>query len=598
MSGILFISLGINFFGIIIGGLFYIYYRNSLREQISKTIFHSLSEGFLMIRKKDQAILYSNECFDRIFGYRPKELSGKNAGLLGFPREGSIKNKRKMRKIIRSLKKKGSWAGELTLIKKSQSLIHCRVSMLESEINKYGWVWLVLFIDVTGEKKSRMQLRQNEKKWRTLFEILPVGVSLLDKSGKIIEMNPALLKILKSKQKALVNGEYKHRSYIDRNGFEMAASDFPSSLAIKTQKEVKNKEIGVVTEEGDTIWTDVSAAPLHLEDMSCAIATMDITRRIENERKLLDSEERFKTFIEKAPVGILLTRPSGEVISVNPAGCAMLGMSEEEIKTGGRSAVIDKTDPRLKEALAEREKTGEIHAKRMRLVRKSGEKFEAEISSVIFKDKNGDIYTSMIVDDISERNRIENQIRYMADYDQLTQVPNRYLFNDRFRQAIASNRRNKTNSALIFIDLDKFKNLNDKHGHSAGDLLLIKAAQKLLGTVRESDTIARFGGDEFVIILEGLETCEEEAAKKAYHVAEKILKKFREPFSLRLMEQEREPVQIEYVCTASMGVKVFSCDINEDEVLRNADRAMYQSKKSGGNAITMLNEKLQTNKSA
>ncbi len=190
------------------------------------------------------------------------------------------------------------------------------------------------------------------------------------------------------------------------------------------------------------------------------------------------------------------------------------------------------------------------------------------------------------IQDITERKELEDQIRQLAFYDTLTQLPNRRLFNDRLNQALLAEKRSGSCGAVMFLDLDNFKPLNDLHGHAVGDLLLVEVARRLQACVRQMDTVARFGGDEFVAILTELHVDREQAASQALAVAEKIRLSLSEPYCLLVHSDGQDDVTIEHHCSASIGVTIFGpCDANAINILGAADAAMYEAKSAGRNAI-------------
>jgi len=188
--------------------------------------------------------------------------------------------------------------------------------------------------------------------------------------------------------------------------------------------------------------------------------------------------------------------------------------------------------------------------------------------------------------DITERKQMEEQVHQLAFYDPLTKLPNRRLLNDRLSQAITSSRRSGCYGALIFLDLDNFKSLNDTHGHRAGDLLLIEAARRLTTCVREMDTVARLGGDEFVVVVAEFDLNKAESAGKARLIAEKIRICLAEPYLLSVKGDDKLDRLIEHHCTASIGVVVFNdSEGTQEDFLRLADTAMYHAKEAGRNLI-------------
>ena len=180
----------------------------------------------------------------------------------------------------------------------------------------------------------------------------------------------------------------------------------------------------------------------------------------------------------------------------------------------------------------------------------------------------------------------EEKIRNLAFFDVLTQLPNRRMLVDRLRQAMANSRRSGCYGALMFLDLDNFKPLNDTYGHYAGDLLLIQVAQRITSCVRETDTVARFGGDEFVIMLGELSESRNESEAQARGVAEKIRCILSEPFVLTVERESAPEMVIEHCCTASIGVVLFfNHEVALEDIIRWSDQAMYQAKDAGRNSI-------------
>lgn len=199
----------------------------------------------------------------------------------------------------------------------------------------------------------------------------------------------------------------------------------------------------------------------------------------------------------------------------------------------------------------------------------------------IFRENIGSHIILLAMEDITERKQMEAQINQLAFYDSLTKLPNRRLLNERLSQAMSDSKRSGRYCALMFLDLDNFKPLNDTYGHAVGDLLLIEVANRLKNCVREIDTVARFGGDEFVVILNDLSMDKTESASQAELVAEKIRTSLSSPYLLLIKHEGKADATIEHHCTASVGVALFINHLaNQDDILKLADKAMYQAKES------------------
>lgn len=187
--------------------------------------------------------------------------------------------------------------------------------------------------------------------------------------------------------------------------------------------------------------------------------------------------------------------------------------------------------------------------------------------------------------DITDRKLAEEQIRHLAFYDSLTKVANRCLLNDRLDQTIVASKRTSRYGALMFLDLDNLKLLNDTHGHEVGDELLIEAARRIGSCIRETDTVARFGGDEFVVLLGELNEDQSDSTVQASNVAEKIRTLMSEPHQLLVKQDGNEEITVEHHCTASIGVAVFNHQASREDILKWADMAMYEAKKAGRNCV-------------
>jgi diguanylate cyclase (GGDEF)-like protein len=185
-----------------------------------------------------------------------------------------------------------------------------------------------------------------------------------------------------------------------------------------------------------------------------------------------------------------------------------------------------------------------------------------------------------------EVGRQRDQLRELAFHDALTGLPNRLMLTDRINQTMASSKRSGLYGAVMFIDLDNFKPLNDAHGHEVGDLLLKDVARRLTECVREMDTVARVGGDEFVVMLSELRADSHESAEQAAGVAEKIRNSLAVPYQLALSRPDHADTVVEHYCSVSIGVAMFvNHETSQVDILKRADSAMYQAKDAGRNTI-------------
>ena len=246
---------------------------------------------------------------------------------------------------------------------------------------------------------------------------------------------------------------------------------------------------------------------------------------------------------------------------------------------------LDPTNAKLKDIAAGLQ--GKRQARTELMVRrKNGAWFWVELE-VVSVQSNAEEVTHWVAvgRDITQRKNAEDMIRHLAFYDALTDLPNRQLLLDRLQRALAESARTGQFGALMFIDLDNFKILNDTLGHHMGDQLLQKVAQRLSQSVRKTDTVARLGGDEFVVMVDDLSTDRDAAAYKARALAEKVLNTLREPFQLNGHQ---------HFATPSIGVTSFCCNQSDvGELLKQADLAMYQAKSLGRNTLCFFDPAMQ-----
>ncbi len=218
---------------------------------------------------------------------------------------------------------------------------------------------------------------------------------------------------------------------------------------------------------------------------------------------------------------------------------------------------------------------------------KDGRLIWGEVLSKPDRDAQGTIIGYHgITREITQRKLLEDQVRQLAFHDPLTKLANRRLLVDHLTQTMSSSKRTGYYSSLVFLDLDNFKSLNDTQGHAAGDLLLVEVARRLKACVREIDSVARFGGDEFVVLLGDLSVDKDEAILLASSIAEKIRIILSAPYSISVASAGKEGMAIEHRCSASIGAVVFSgCEASQDQLIEWADSAMYQAKVDGRNLI-------------
>ena len=415
-------------------------------------------------------------------------------------------------------------------------------------------------------------LRRNQALMMTAMD----GIHVMDIQGNILTANDAFCNML----------GYTQQEVSCLNVAEWDAQWPVEELQAKFRELVgKNTMFESVyrRKDGTLINTEISASGVELEGQSFIYASSrDITGRKKAEEALRVAAAAFETH-----EAIMITDASANIIRVNQAFQDITGYSSAEVlgknprmMNSGRQ---DKAFyARMRQQLAHTGAwSGEIWDKR-----KNGQVYPKWMTVTAVKNEHGETTQYVaIFSDITERKRAEEEIRNLAFYDALTKLPNRRLFIDRFHAALPVSARHNSYGAVLFIDLDKFKALNDTLGHDYGDLLLIEVAARIKSCVREMDTVARLGGDEFVVLVEEISNDRDEASRKVGLVAEKIREALAHPYQLK---------EHEYHSSPSIGISLYRG--NEESVatlLKHADMAMYQAKSAGRNAVCFFDAAMQ-----
>jgi diguanylate cyclase (GGDEF)-like protein/PAS domain S-box-containing protein len=315
----------------------------------------------------------------------------------------------------------------------------------------------------------------------------------------------------------------------------------------------------------------------------------EIQARRESEQSLREAERKFRMLFETANDGIFLLDATG-FVDCNQKAASMFGMKKEEIIGHSPAELSPEKQPdgRLSAVVAAEkiQAARESESQHFDWLSRRADNTLIDVDISLNRiEFGGAVYLQAIVRDITERKVAEELIRNFAFFDALTQLPNRRLLNDRLTQTMLASKRNNHYGALMFLDLDNFKPLNDEYGHAVGDLLLVEVARRITLCVREVDTVARYGGDEYVVMLSDLDIDEAESIAQASIVAEKIRSSLSEPYVLKL-QQGGEEKTIVHHCTSSIGVVLFiNHEASVENLINCADIAMYSAKNAGRNTV-------------
>ena len=306
------------------------------------------------------------------------------------------------------------------------------------------------------------------------------------------------------------------------------------------------------------------------------------------------SEEFFRTIVENGEDFFAVLDLEGRRLYNSPSYANLFG-NIESMKGTDSFAEIHPADVEVvKRAFNLTVQSGRSHRLNFRFVLADGSIRYMESCGALIRNSQGQALRVVVVSrDITERMEKEQEIYNLAFYDALTLLPNRRLLNDRLDQAMATSKRSSRYGAVMFLDLDNFKLLNDTHGHAMGDLLLPEVGRRLIGCLREMDTVARVGGDEFVLVLCELDKDKARSTLQSGVVAEKIRAVLAEPYQLKFQQENNTNATIEYHGTASIGVVLFINHVaSRENILKQADMAMYQAKAAGRNLIRFYDSKV------
>ncbi|MBY0575342.1 MAG: EAL domain-containing protein [Gallionellaceae bacterium] len=524
-------------------------------------------------------ITYVNDKFCAISQYSRDELLGQNNRIVNsgtHPREF-------FRDMYRTIAAGKIWHGEICNRARNGCLYWLKTTIVPNT-GRDGkpFQYAAISTDITERKFAQLELQHNQDLLNEAQKLGKLGSWELDRlSGelrwsdevfRIFELDPAqfkpsyenFLNAIHPDDRDKVNQAYT-QSLENRQPYDITHRLQFADGRIKWVREHCNSEF------------DASGKPLRSVG-----AVQDIT-----EQKLAEDQLRIAAVTFETHEAILITDPNANIIRVNRAFEDITGYGAEEV-IGKNTRILSSghegkafyaamwqqllNDGTWSGEMWDRHKNGHIYPKYLTITAIRNEQGETTEYVGIFSN-------------ITARKHAEEEIRTLAFYDVLTKLPNRRLLLDRFHLALSVSARSNLYGALMFLDMDRFKTLNDTLGHDYGDLLLIEVAQRIQYCVREVDTVARLGGDEFVVLIEEIDGDVEDASQKTALIAEKIRAALAAPYQIREQEYHSSP---------SIGVCLYRGNAESvEEVLKHADLAMYQAKDSGRNAVRFFDPVMQ-----
>ena len=445
-------------------------------------------------------------------------------------------------------------------------------------------------LEAREELTDRENRRGDLSSMEEAFAALEDGVIIQDGDGTVVACNPSLSRMLPGLRPEEIAGFHPSRDHLQpefEDGTPMTTTNSPFLQTLDTGEPVRNCVMRYPRPDGEVVWVSVGVQPLMREGEARPYGVVssytDVTQVLQSERALRAERDRAQTYLDVAGTMILVLDLNGRVSLVNPKGCAVLGYATDELlgKSFLETVIPEEDRPAMRHVfeqlhLGQLEGTEYLEGK---ILTKAGNERIVAWHNTLVQDASGVVTATLSSgEDITERRKAE-RISHLAYHDSLTGLPNRALLNEHMTMALARARRNGNAVALLSIDLNDFKLVNDSLGHAAGDEILCEVARRVGGNIRGTDLLARHGGDEFILLLADIEGDPRDIAQT---VAGKIVQQMEPPFAIG---------GAEFHVGASIGISLYPEDaVDADALLAHADSAMYQAKAAGRNGFTVFVE--------
>ena len=540
------------------------------------TIFHASPDAMMIVRQNDNLILDFNTGFTRLLGFTREDAIGQTEASLGLWRDETEREH-----ILEELQENRECIDRETLWTRKDGIeIYVEISLRYVEIDG-ELCTLAVGRDINDRRTAEMAVKESEEKFSRIFADSPEGIVIIRLGdGVVIDINDFFLNTSEFSRDEVV-GHPVDDLPIFANRKELAES----TQILMTEGSYQDYEFAFMTKSQQTIPALVSATIVELGGEPCALCiAKDIRAQRRAEEQLRQSEERFRSAFENTPIGMMLVYTDGIIFQANNFAAELLAYDPNDLPGTHISRLVPSEERKsLQDTLDQLTQRGDnVHRAERRLWCQNGLEIWTNFHVVLqCADDGSPLYFIVQIADITEMKHSQERMEQMAFYDTLTNLANRRLFSDRLEHAIQRSLRSGKSAALLYLDLDNFKRVNDTLGHEAGDELLREVANRLTRCVRRVDTVARPGGDEFTIPLYDINS-----PGDAGRVAEKILARSQEPITVL-----GQPL----VVTPSIGITILPQDSVEPNVLtKNADLAMYRAKELGRNTYQYYSDDMNT----
>ena len=522
---------------------------------------------------------YVNDYFLTSTGYSRQEVLGQPTSIL----RPALPDVSAYLAMWESVRQGRSWQGELQVRRKDGTVFWERALFLPLKDADGGLSNVVAIKENISElREVRTRLQESESRFRAATSAMVEGLFVLDPDGRFTFANRAVEKFLDAPPGGLLGRRLADVDIarLRSDGSVCATDEYPSVVSLRELRELRHAVFGLRYGDGSVRWLEVNSSLFKMggDKRYGLVATLeDITERRQVEEQLRLAYEA----IRQSGEGILMTDAEHRILSVNPAFEAKTGYVASEV-IGQTPAILvsGRNDASFYRDMQDSVAATGVWQGEVWNQRKDGEAYPEWLGVSAVQPREGHArYYIYIYSDMSERVEAQQRIEMLVHHDPLTGLPNRLLLRDRVGQAMTQASRLQSRVALMFLDLDRFKMINDSLGHPVGDELLKEAVARLKCCVRESDTISRQGGDEFIIVLNDVR--DSDAISR---VAEKIHQQMGEPLSV---------LGHSLTSSFSIGVAIYPDDGQDfDTLLKKADTAMYHAKEAGRNGHRFFTEQM------
>ena len=521
----------------------------------------------LFVCDREGRIEFANQAAASLLGYPEKEMSGHRINDFLAAQDRDLTSK---------LHRKSLRNDEYVFASSTGERIDLTLSIAPVVHDGSPAGAVIIGRDMRDRKRAEREVLQAVTLLQSTLDSTADGILVISNDGRIVSYNQRFLEMWRIPQSVMDRGDDRHalQCLVEQLG---TADEFLHAFeTLATQPEAESFDL---LELKDGRRFERYSIGRQIEDgaMIRVWSFRDVTARFTAEAALRESEIRYRLLFEQNAAGVCVSRLDGTIIDCNATFASMLGFRRAEL-VGRTMAELYANSAEADELTALLRGVGTLNSVEIELRRSDRRALWVIENLVLVGDPATGVVHATVVD-ISDRKRAEEQIEFHAYHDVLTHLPNRKLFTDRLRHALTRAKRAGKPVAVMFIDVDHFKTINDTLGHTAGDELLLEMSRRLRECVRDDDTVARLGGDEFTIILAELRQAED-----ALTVAQKILEAVQEPLTI---------AQMPIVVTASIGISIYPVDgADPESLLRNADSAMYRAKEAGRNTYQLCTDEM------